>query len=104
MKGTTRAVVVTVVASASAMIAVAPASAQRLATAPGFPSTNASCVGSALAFAAHYGIEGDSYPVVVHGAVGPGISSDATGDAPGSVGAFNSSLAQDHGSIMACVP
>jgi hypothetical protein len=70
---------------------------------PGIPSANASCVGSGLAFAAHYGAEGSSFPEVQHGAVGPEISADATAR-PGAVGDFNRTLAQSHGDISTCLP
>ncbi|HUR22634.1 MAG TPA: hypothetical protein VMZ73_02060 [Acidimicrobiales bacterium] len=70
---------------------------------PGIPSANASCVGSGLAFAAHYGAEGSSFPEVQHGAVGPEISADAT-ERPGAVGDFNRTLAQSHGDISTCLP
>ena len=70
---------------------------------PGIPSANASCVGSGLAFAAHYGANGSSFPEVQHGAVGPEISADAT-ERPGAVGDFNRTLAQSHGDISTCLP
>jgi len=71
---------------------------------PGVPSANASCVGSGLAFAAHYGANGSSFPEVQHGAVGPAVSGHATNDGPGAVGDFNSTLAQSHGDISTCLP
>jgi len=71
---------------------------------PGIPSANASCVGSALAFAAHYGANGSSFPEVQHGAVGPAVSGHATNDGPGAVGDFNSTMAQRHGDISTCLP
>jgi len=101
--GIRRMTALVAVAATSAVVTAAPAFADRLAQAPGFASDNASCVGSALTYAAHYGADGDSYPQVVHGGVGPAISSDATNDAPGTVGAFNRTLAQNHGTIMDCV-
>ena len=104
MRGITRIAAIATVTSAAAIVTAAPAFADRLANAPGFASTNASCVGSALTYGAHYGVDGDNYPQIVHGQVGPAISSDATTDDPGAVGAFNSTLAQSHGSIMVCVP
>jgi hypothetical protein len=69
---------------------------------PGFTSSNGSCVGAGLDFSAHYGINGGSYPTITHGTVGPWVSADATSDAPGTVGAFNSAAAQAHGSIDEC--
>ncbi len=75
----------------------------RLLDQPGFASSNASCLGSAMTFAAHHGAEGDSFPEITHGAVGPDISGDATTYPPGAVGDFNSTLAQ-HGTILVCVP
>jgi hypothetical protein len=104
MKGIRRAMVIVTFASASATVTVAPAFAGQFAPGPGFASGNASCLGSETTFAAHYGDEGQYYPQIVHGSVGPAISSDATTDAPGTVGGFNSTLAQAHGSIMVCVP
>ena len=71
---------------------------------PGFAGTNASCVGAAQDFGAHYGVNGDSFPTVVHGEVGLSVSSDAKTYGPGAVGDFNSSLAKDHGPIWTCVP
>lgn len=73
-------------------------------SAPGFPSANASCVGSALDFGAHYGVDGESFPVPSHGEVGPDISEDARNDGPGAVGTFNRTLAESHGPIWTCVP
>jgi len=104
MRGIRRATVIVTIASASAIVTVAPAFAGQFFPGPGFASGNASCVGSVTTFAAHYGDEGQYYPQIVHGSVGPAISADATTDAPGTVGEFNSTLAQDHGSILACVP
>jgi hypothetical protein len=89
---------------AAGLAAPALADSGRLANQPGLASDHASCVGSALDFAAHYGTDGDSYPVVVHGAVGPTISADATTDGPGAVGDFNSTLAAQHGTVMVCLP
>lgn len=71
---------------------------------PGIPSANASCVGSGLAFAAHYGADGSTFPVVQHGAVGPAVSGHATNDGPGAVGDFDSTLAKSHGDIQTCLP
>jgi|SRR6185437_2901111 len=104
MTGIKRAMVILTLASASATITAAPALAGQAYPGPGFAGGNASCVGSVTTFAAHYGDEGQYYPQIVHGSVGPAISADATNDAPGTVGEFNSTLAQVHGSILACVP
>jgi hypothetical protein len=71
---------------------------------PGITSSNASCVGAALDFGAHYGVDGSTFPVVTHGQVGPSVSGHATSDGPGAVGAFNSELAQSHGDIQQCLP
>jgi len=86
-----------------ALSAPALAGEGRAYPAPGFPSSNASCVGAALDFSAHYGAEGQSFPVIVHGGVGPAVSGDATSQGPGAVGDFNSTLAQSHGPIWTCV-
>jgi len=69
---------------------------------PGFTSSHSSCVGAGLDFSAHYGVNGGSYPTITHGGVGPWVSADATGDAPGTVGAFNSAVARTHGSVDGC--
>ncbi|MDA8435361.1 MAG: hypothetical protein M0Z98_05190 [Actinomycetales bacterium] len=71
---------------------------------PGFTSSHSSCVGAGLDFSAHYGVNGGSYPTITHGAVGPWVSADATGDAPGTVGAVNSAVAKVHGAIDRCFP
>ena len=96
-----RAAVTLTLAAAAAVTAASPALASQ---APGLPSSNASCVGAGLDFIAHYGFNGDSYPTVVHGQVGPSISQDATSDGSGGVGGFTSTLAQSHGAIWDCVP
>lgn len=72
--------------------------------APGFASPNASCMGSAYDFGAHYGVDGASFPTIVHGGIGPSVSGHATSDGPGAVGAFSSAMAQSHGSIVTCLP
>lgn len=69
---------------------------------PGFTDNHSSCVGAGLDFSAHYGVNGGSYPTTTHGAVGPWVSEHATGDAPGTVGAFNSETAKLHGAIDGC--
>ena len=93
------------VTGAIALGAAAPALADgRPYQAPGITSTNASCVGTALDFAAHYGSEGSTFPTITHGGVGPTVSGHATSDGPGAVGAFNSQLAQSHGDIQTCLP
>ncbi len=89
---------------AAGLTAPALADSGRLANQPGLASDHASCVGSALDFGAHYGIDGGTYPDVTHGQVGPAISADATTDGPGAVGEFNSALAANHGTILVCVP
>jgi hypothetical protein len=104
MTGINRVAVILAATAASAIATGGPAFAGQFASAPGFASSNASCVGSVTTFAAHYGDEGQYYPQIVHGSVGPAISADATSDAPGTVGAFNSTLAQSDGSILVCVP
>lgn len=81
-----------------------PAFAGQAYSAPGFASDNASCVGSAMNFAAHYGTEGGSWPDITHGAVGPTMSGHATSDGPGAVGDFQSNLAQTHGWVGTCLP
>jgi hypothetical protein len=92
-------------AGGAAVAAASPALASGQAyPAPGFPSANASCTGSGYDFSAHYGANGESFPTVVHGAVGPSVSEDATTDGPGAVGEFTRSLAQTSGPIWVCVP
>ena len=100
----TKGLVAAAIAAGTAGIAAAPAFAGQAYQAPGFPSANASCVGTALDFGSHYGTEGDSFPTVVHGAVGPSVSGHATSDGPGAVGEFNSTLAQTHGPVWTCLP
>lgn len=103
MRTTFRAAVVTATALAAASLA-APAFAGQAYQAPGFPSSNASCVGASMNFQAHYGGEDDSFPVITHGTVGPDMSAHATADGPGAVGAFESALAQSSGPIWTCLP
>ncbi|HMC69237.1 MAG TPA: hypothetical protein VKJ07_08800, partial [Mycobacteriales bacterium] len=98
-----RAAIVAAVATTTAATAV-PAFAGQAFTAPGFPSGNASCVGAAMNFQAHYGGENDTFPVITHGTVGPTMSSHATTDGPGAVGAFESSLAKSSGPVWVCLP
>ena len=102
----TRSLKALVLATGTVVALSAPAFAGQGQAYPlaGIPSANASCVGSALAFAAHYGADGSSFPEVQHGAVGPAMSGHATNDGPGAVGEFNSSLAQSHGDIQTCLP
>ena len=92
------------VGTVSALGAPALAGGGQAYPAPGFPNANASCVGAALDFGAHYGVDGESFPDTVHGEVGPDVSSDARNEPPGTVGAFNRTLATDHGPIWTCVP
>lgn len=95
----------TAVGTAVALAPAAPAIAQgRPYQLPGVTSSNASCVGAALDFGAHYGVDGSTFPVVTHGEVGPAVSGHATNDGPGAVGSFNSQLAQSHGDIQECLP
>ena len=102
MRSFTRAAVV--VATATATIGMAaPAFAGQAYQAPGFPSGNASCVGAAMNFQAHYGGENDTFPVITHGTVGPNMSGHATSDGPGAVGDFESTLAQSSGPIWECL-
>lgn len=98
------AVTAAVVAVGTLVLSAGPAAAGegQAHPGPGFTSGNGSCVGAGLDFSAHYGVDGASYPTIVHGAVGPWVSADATGDAPGTVGAFNSAVARMHGSIDGC--
>ena len=94
-----------VIATAAAAVSLAaPAFAGQAYQAPGFSSGNASCVGAAMNFQAHYGGENDSFPVVTHGTVGPNMSGHATSDGPGAVGDFESTLAQSSGPIWTCLP
>ena len=88
----------------AALAAATPAFAGQAYRATGFPSGNASCVGAAMSFQAHYGGEDDSFPAITHGAVGPNMSAHATGDGPGAVGAFESTLAQNSGPVWECLP
>ena len=96
-----RAAVMVALAGGAAVAAATPAYAGQANQAPGFASSNGSCVGAGLDFMAHYGTDGDSWPTISHGAVGPSISGYAV---TGGVGAFESNLAQDHGDIGTCVP
>lgn len=100
------AVAAVVISGLAPAAAALPASADsgRLMPLPGLAGSNASCVGATSDFSAHYGITGDSFPKVVHGQVGPNVSEDATTLPPGSVGQFQSMLATNHGTVMACVP
>ena len=103
MKTVSRAAI-TLGITLAAAAATSPAFAGQAYQAPGFPSGNASCVGTAMNFQAHYGGEDDSFPVITHGSVGPVMSGHATNDAPGAVGEFNSTLAQSSGPIWVCLP
>jgi len=103
MKTVSRAAI-TVGLTLAAAAATSPAFAGQAYQAPGFPSGSASCIGSAMTFQAHYGLDGDSFPTVTHGAVGPSMSGHATSDGPGAVGEFNSTLAQSSGPIWVCLP
>ena len=98
------AIVAAVSVSGTVAMAATPAFAGQAYQAPGFPSDNASCVGAAMNFQAHYGGEDDTFPVVTHGTVGPDMSGHATSDGPGAVGAFESSLAQTSGPVWVCLP
>ena len=90
--------------TAGAIAMAAPAFAGQAYQAPGFPSSHASCVGTALDFGAHYGTDGESFPTITHGSVGPSVSGHARNDGPGAVGQFNSTLAGNHGAIWDCLP
>jgi len=103
MRTAFRAAIVATSAVAAASLA-APAFAGQAYQAPGFPSSNASCVGAAMNFQAHYGGENDTFPVITHGTVGPNMSGHATSDGPGAVGAFESTLAKSSGQIWVCLP
>jgi hypothetical protein len=96
----TLAVTITTVALAVST----PAFAGQAYQAPGFPSGSASCVGAAMNFQAHYGGEDDTFPTITHGTVGPNVSGHATGDEPGAVGGFESTLAQSSGPVWECLP
>src|SRR5690348_17870628 len=75
MRTLIRASIVTAVSIAAAVTTAAtPAFAGQAYRAPGFPSGQASCVGAAMNFQAHYGGEDDTFPVVTHGTVGPDMS------------------------------
>lgn len=104
MIGIMRAVAVLAVAATGAVVSSAPAFAAQTYSAPGFPSGNASCVGAAMNFQAHYGGEDSTFPTVTHGTVGLDMSGHATSDGPGAVGAFESNLAQSSGPIWVCLP
>jgi len=105
MRTLIRAAIVSAVSVAGAVITAAtPAFAGQAYQAPGFPSGQASCVGAAMNFQAHYGGEDDTFPVITHGTVGPDMSGHATSDGPGAVGAFESSLAQSSGPVWVCLP
>jgi hypothetical protein len=104
MRTVTRAAIIVAATATAAATAASPAFAGQAYPAPGFPSSNASCVGAALNFQAHYGGDGQGFPVITHGAVGPNISGHATTDGPGAVGEFNSTLAKTSGPIWECLP
>lgn len=103
MRTAFRAAIVATTAVSAASLA-APAFAGQAYQAPGFPSSDASCVGAAMSFQAHYGGEDDTFPAITHGTVGPNMSGHATSDGPGAVGAFESTLAQSSGPIWVCLP
>ena len=103
MRTAFRTAIVTATALAATSLA-GPAFADQAYPAPGFPSSNASCVGAAMNFQAHYGGESDTFPVITHGTVGPTMSEHATSDGPGAVGAFESTLAQSSGPVWTCLP
>lgn len=104
MNGLARAALTVAITTTAALGMAAPAFAGQVYPAPGFPSGSASCVGAAMNFQAHYGGENDTFPTITHGTVGPNISGHATTDAPGAVGAFESSLAQSSGPVWECLP
>ena len=91
-------------ATGTALVLPTPASAEQFYPLPGFTSVQSSCVGAGMNFAAHYGGTGSTFPDITHGSVGPIMSGHATGDGPGAVGAFNSTLAAQHGSVIECLP
>lgn len=98
------ALMLTLTGAVTAM-AAAPAMADgQFYQAPGFTSPNASCMGSAYDFGAHYGTDGESFPAITHGAIGPSVSGHATSDGPAAVGEFSSTMAASHGSILTCLP
>ncbi|HET7406749.1 MAG TPA: hypothetical protein VFJ21_06380 [Mycobacteriales bacterium] len=103
-----KAALTIVAAGGVGVVTVTPALAGQFYPAPGFPSSGASCMGAAYDFAAHYGVDptgsGDGVPPIVHGQVGPSVSGHATTDGPGAVGEFSSSMAQNHGSVLDCLP
>lgn len=104
-KGIVRAAVMAAIAGGAVVVATSPALASgQFYQAPGFPSQNSSCMGSAYDYGTHYGVTGDSFPTVVHGQVGPSVSEHATSDGPGAVGDFSSTMAQSHGSVLTCLP
>ena len=100
----TRSVTALALAAGAAVAVSGPALAGQgqAYSAPGFPSSNASCVGTVLDFGAHYGTDGGSFPTIEHGGVGTAVSGHATSDGPGAVGAFDSGLAQTHSDIGGC--
>jgi hypothetical protein len=97
----------TVTAAAAGGLVFAPAvpafASGQAYQAPGFTSPNASCMGTAYDFGAHYGESGESFPDFTHGAIGPSISEHATSDGPGAVGEFSATLAQSHGAVWDCL-
>lgn len=100
----TRLGVAVAAASGIALATASPAFAAGQAyPAPGFASSQASCMGTAYDFGAHYGESGESFPEITHGAIGPSVSEHATNDGPGAVGEFSSTLAQNHGAIWDCL-
>lgn len=101
----TKAALLLTLTGGAAVAAASPALANGQAyPLPGFPSANASCMGTAYDFGAHYGTDGESFPTVVHGGIGPSVSGHATTDGPGAVGEFSSTLAQGHGAVWVCLP
>jgi hypothetical protein len=99
-----RAAATVAMTAGAVLVAGAPAFAGQAYQAPGFPSSGASCVGAAMDFQAHYGGEDDTFPTITHGTVGPTMSSHATTDGPGAVGAFESTLAASSGPVWECLP
>ena len=100
-----RAALVVTVAGGVTAVAAGPALATgQFYHAPGFTNSNASCMGSASDFGAHYGVTGEGWPdAILHGEIGPSESEHATSDGPGAVGEFSSSMAASHGSILTCL-
>lgn len=99
-----RAALVAMTGGAVTVMAAPAFASGQFYSAPGFPSSNASCMGTAYDFGTHYGTDGESFPDITHGGVGASQSQHATTDGAGAVGEFSSTMAGQHGSVLTCLP